>query len=114
MSDQFWTPPDVKEMLGEWWDQYARRNGITWSVGPKGKIDHCGNPYVTLIWSGVKDEAQLVPKFHGTLQELFDAFEKSLDALRGTNRHIVWRFMPHYLGNPGTIRARLTCYPHKP
>lgn len=124
-----WIPPNVKEILAEWWEQYAQRKGLTWETGPPVNKDQHGNLYVTLHWAGPVGETELVSWFFGTFQELLDSFEESMTQFLGDNKHVIWRISPQFVEGRGpsnrrgsagavylwgSIRARLTCYPEKP
>jgi hypothetical protein len=117
VNDPCWTPPDAKGVVGDWWEDYARRHKLTWEIGQPLSYDARGKWYDTLTWCGVHGEGAPEICFFGTLAELLDKFEKSMDEFLGTDTHVVWRRFPHLTQtrrNALELRARLCSYPEKP
>lgn len=117
MSDPCWTPPDAQEVVGLWWDEYARRRKLTWEMGRAWHRDQQGKPYITLMWYGLHREGEPGQVHFGPLAELLEYFESSLDEYLGTHAHIVWRIFPTLRDLPRKgheLRARLCSYPVKP
>lgn len=117
VNDPCWTPPNAQGVVGDWWEEYARRRKLTWEMGLPVSRNQYGGMYTTLMWYGAHHELEPAIPFYGPQSALIANFERNLDEFLGPHTHIVWRCFPRLRELPRhglELRARLSSYPVKP